>query len=118
MKFLKNDEGLSRDKITCYDHLMSYMFWYYKYKHANDFLQFFSSFLKIFVIYEFFQLQGPGIVLWGLIMERYIVYSEMDFNILMFSTFLGLEIWHFLMKSAIFFNVRQSLCQFLIFVHS
>ena len=30
LKFLKVDEGLLRDKIACYDHFMSYMFWYYK----------------------------------------------------------------------------------------
>ena len=30
MKFFKVDEGLLRDKITCYDHFMSYMFWYLK----------------------------------------------------------------------------------------
>ena len=47
LKFLENDEGLSRDKVTCYDHLMSYMFWYYKYKHV----QIQTSFLKIFVIF-------------------------------------------------------------------
>ena len=29
-KFFKVDEGLLRDKITCYDHFMSYMFWYHK----------------------------------------------------------------------------------------
>ena len=35
LKFLKVDEGILRDKITCYDHLMSYMFWYYKHKLAK-----------------------------------------------------------------------------------
>ena len=35
LKFLKVDEGILRDKIACYDHFMSYMFWYYKHKHAK-----------------------------------------------------------------------------------
>ena len=35
LKFLNVDEGLLRDKITHYDHFMSYMFWYYKRNHAN-----------------------------------------------------------------------------------
>ena len=35
LKILKVGEGLLRDKITFYVHFMSYMFWYYKHKHAK-----------------------------------------------------------------------------------
>ena len=35
LKFIKVDEGLLRDKITCYYHFLSYVFWYYKHKHAK-----------------------------------------------------------------------------------
>ena len=51
LKFLKNDEGLLREKFTCYDHFMSYIFWYYKLKQTNKLILIFSSFLKIFVIF-------------------------------------------------------------------
>ena len=35
LKFLIVDEGLIRDKITCYDHFMSYIFRYHKHEHAK-----------------------------------------------------------------------------------
>ena len=35
LKVLKVDESFLRDKIACQDHFMSYMFWYYKHKHAK-----------------------------------------------------------------------------------
>ena len=35
LKHLKVDEGLLRDKIARYDHFMSYIFRYYKHKHAK-----------------------------------------------------------------------------------
>ena len=34
-KFLKVDEGLFRDKVLFFTIFMSYMFWYYKHKHAK-----------------------------------------------------------------------------------
>ena len=45
----------------------------------------FFRFLKIFVIFEFFQLQGPGNLFWGLLIGHCIVSSNngMVFNILM-----------------------------------
>ena len=52
LKFLKVDEGLLRDKITCYDHFISYRFFVLQTqtrKMILIFAIFFSSFLKIFV---------------------------------------------------------------------
>ena len=62
LKFLKIDEGFLWSKIACYDHFMSYMFWYYKHKHTKwyQFLQFFSRFLKIFVIFCLFPASGAS----------------------------------------------------------
>ena len=34
-RFFKNDEGILLDKITCNDHFLSCLFWYYKHKQAK-----------------------------------------------------------------------------------
>ena len=33
LKFVKIDEGILRGKTICYDHFVSYNYWYYKHIH-------------------------------------------------------------------------------------
>ena len=39
LRFIKIDKDLLQDVINSYDHFMSYIFWYSKHKHVNNFFK-------------------------------------------------------------------------------